>query len=221
MRKKLLLIYFFIGLIVVSCLIYRTFLFSENNDRLKVNNSKPEVTLEMLLNNDSMKIIYLNSFTYDKKSIGFNAIISNKYYVTATKLGKIENSKLILTKSSKGFERNSEIIGFPPIDIEENVSRFFGFYYYPFHIKNIEYYIEGKEQARFNNGFTEIIFKGNFIDFSFNNQNRRDFGYVTSNEEMSLSFIVYKHDLYAINTKTYKNSDFKNLHYLISDNKQQ
>ncbi|AZA51546.1 hypothetical protein [Chryseobacterium sp. G0201] len=220
MRKKFLFVCLLGGLAVVGYLVYRTVLFSKNNNKVQVSKSIPDVTLESIFNNKKIKVKYLLTLTYEKKYMGFNAILNDKYYVTVIKLGKIENSHLILNKSNTDFKNNNELLSFP-IDFDYQVTRYVGFDYYPFHIKNMDYYIGGKEITKLEDSFTEIIFKGDFINFSFNNQKRGDFGYVTPNEEMSVSFVLYNNELYAINTKKYKNYPFKSLHSLLSENSQE
>lgn len=185
---------------------------------MEVSSLKPNVTLDNLLNTSNLEVKYLKSFNYDKKCIGFNAIINDKHYITVTKLGRIGNIPLAISKANKDFKDNNNLIGFPP-DFDEQAARYFGFYEYPFYIKDIEYYVGGQQLKLINNQFTEIIFKGDYINFSFNKKKRGDFGYVTPTEEMSVSFINYKNELYAINTKIYKNYPFKSLHSLILENK--
>ncbi|AZA51540.1 hypothetical protein [Chryseobacterium sp. G0201] len=220
MKKKLFLIYLFVGLTVIGYLIYRTALFSKYENKLIVSNSKPNFILEDLLNKHNMKVVYLKSFNYDKKCIGFDAIVNNKYYIKVTKLGKLNNAHFILNKSKKDFIINYEITPFPP-DVEVQVGQYFSFYDFPFHINEAKYYLDGKELKRIDDHFTEIVFKGNYINFSFNNRDKKDFGYLTPNEEMSVSFVLYNNELYAINTKKYKNYPFKSLHSLLSENSQE
>ncbi|ROH99382.1 hypothetical protein [Chryseobacterium daecheongense] len=214
MRKKFFYASLVIIVTVISYVAYKSIVFSKYSSKLEVSKLKPEINLENLLNAPNLKVEYLKSFSYDKKWIGFNGIVDNKYYITVTKLGRI-NSNLKLNKIDKNFDKN-DVIGFPPIDIDEQVSRYIDPFSYPFNIKEIGYYLDGKELQILNNQFTEIIFKGNYLNISFNNKNKKDFGFITPNEEMSVSFINYNNELYAINTKIYKNYSFKSLHSLIN-----
>ncbi|WP_261510112.1 hypothetical protein [Chryseobacterium paludis] len=217
MKKKFLLISFFIGLTVIIYLIYRTVLFSEYNNKLIVSNSKPKFALEDLLNNRNIKVAYLKSFNYDNNNIGFDAIVNDKYYIKVTKLGMLNNTPFAINKSNNDFAINYEITRFP-IDADVQIGQYFSFYDFPFHIKETKYYLDGKELKRIDDHFVEIIFQGNYINFSFNNKGKKDFGYLTPNEEMSVSFINYKNELYAVNTKSYKNYSFKSLHSLLNEN---
>ncbi|WP_345987747.1 hypothetical protein AAEU33_12055 [Chryseobacterium sp. Chry.R1] len=219
MKKKRLLIYLIVGLTVIGYLIYRTVLFSEYDNKLTVSNSKPEIKLGDLLNKNDIKVDYLKSFKYDNTSIGFDAIVNNKYYVKVTKLGKLRNIPFVINKTNKDFIINYEITRFP-IDVDVQIAQYFSFYDFPFHIKEAKYYIDGKELKRIDDQFVEIIFQGNYINFSFNNKGKEDFGYLTPNEEMSVSFILYNNEVYAINTKMYKDYPFKSLHSLLSESGQ-
>ncbi|ROH99381.1 hypothetical protein [Chryseobacterium daecheongense] len=218
MRKKFFYASLVIIVTVISYVAYKSIIFSKYSSKLEVSRLKPEITLENLLNAPNLKVEYLKSFNYDKKHIGFNAIVNGQHYITVTKLGGI-NDGLSIHKSLKDFKENNNMISFPP-DFDEQVARYFGFYDYPFNITNIKYYIDGKELQNLNGGFTEIVFKGNYLNISFNNKERGDFIYSTPKEEMSVSFISYNNELYAINTKIYKNYPFKSLHSLIQKNNQ-
>lgn len=215
MRKQFLLVCLSIAVIVIGYLAYRTALFSKYDNKIKVSNSKPDLSLEKLTGNNNLIVSYVKSFNYGGKCIGFDAIVNDKYYLKVTKLGKVKK-ELILNKSNEDFTINYEITLFPLDNLQ--IGQYFSFYDFPFHINEVKYYLDGKEFKKIDNHFTEIVFKGNYINFSFNSSNKKDFGYLTPAEEMSVSLVKYKNELYSINTKKYKENPFKDLHSILKEN---
>lgn len=214
MRKKLLYFYLFIGICILGYVTFKTYDFIKYSNKLEISNSKPIFKLESLFDTNNLRINYLKSVNYGKKPIAYSAIIDSKYYITVIKLGK-SNNNLKINKISTNFEE-SNVIAIPLIDADEQVGRYINFENYPFTVKEIKYYVNGQDIQTLNDQFSEIIFKGDYINFSFNNENKKDFGYVTPKEEMSVSFVVYKNDLYAISMKSYKGYPFKSLHSLLN-----
>lgn len=214
MKKKFLLIYIFAALAIVEYLIYRTVLFSKYENKLVINESIPDFLLEELLNNHNLQVTYIKSYNYNKKCIGFDAIVNNKYYFIVTKLGKFNKNHFTINKSDKDFTNNYEITPFPP-DVDIQIGQYFSFYDFPFNIDNATYYLNGKELQRIDKDFIEIIFKGNYINFSFNEHHKKNFGYLTPNEEISISFILYNNEVYSIINKRYQNHSFKDLHSIL------
>ncbi|WP_426278408.1 hypothetical protein ACN9MN_03585 [Chryseobacterium sp. S-02] len=213
MRKKLLYFYLFVGICILGYVIFKTYDFQKYSNKLEISNTKPVFKIENLFNTNNLRISYLKSVNYDKKPIAYTAIIDNKYYINVIKLGKGDNN-LKINKIPTNFEENN-VIAIPLIDADEQVGHYINFENYPFNVKEIKYYVNGQDIRTLNDQFSEIIFKGDYINFSFNDENEKDFGYVTPNEEMSISFVVYKNDLYAISMKSYKGYPFKSLHSLL------
>jgi len=217
MKKKLLFLYAIIALSIIVYLVYRTLLFSKYENKLVINKSTPDFTLEDLLNNRNINVKYIKNFNYNKKCIGFEAIVNNKNYVIVTKLGKLNNNHFSIDKSEKDFTINYEITPFPP-DVNVQIGQYFSFYDFPFRIKNTKYYLMGTELQKIESRFTEIVFKGSYINFSFNGSQKKDFGYLTPNEKMSVSLVLFNNELYSVITKGYKNYPFKSLHVLTTEN---
>lgn len=215
MRKKFFYFSFFFIACVIIYLFVKTYDFHKYFNKIETQKTIPNFRLENMLNPD-LKIKYLKSFYYDKKCIGFNAIIDDKYYVTVVKLGK-SHENLKFQKIGKNHEKNN-VITLPPIDVDEQISRYINFENYPFDIQTIGYYIDGQELQILNANFPEIVFKANYVNLSFNSKNKIDFIYSTPVREMSLSFINYKNELYLINAQAYKNQQFKSLHSLLTRN---
>jgi hypothetical protein len=215
MKKKLLYFSLFIVICVLGYVTIKSYEFHKYFNKLEISDSELSFKIEKIFNNNSLNIRYLKSLNYDKECIAYTAIIDNTYYITAVKLGK-GTSNLKTNKILEDF-KESNVIGIPLIDAEEQIGCYVNFETYSFYGKEIKYYIHGKEIRALNKKFPEIIFKGDYINFSCDNENKKDFGFVTPNEEMSVSFIVYKNELYAINMKSYKNHPFKSLHILLNE----
>ncbi|MDR6515929.1 hypothetical protein [Chryseobacterium camelliae] len=203
---------FFVVFCVLIYVAFKTYNFQKYSNEIDVRDEIPIVTLNTLLNKQ-LNVKYLKSFYYNNKCIGYNAILDDKYYISVIKLGHAEKS--LEVKELKVKFKENDVIGLPPIDTEEQLGKYLNFESYPFIIDQINYYIDGQKYDSITDKFYEIVFTGNYINFSLNNKNQKDFGYVTSKQKMSVSFINYKNELYIINTKPYKNNSFIDLHNLI------
>jgi hypothetical protein len=180
--------------------------------KITVDYKRPLIGLNQIVNIDDYKVKYLMSIYYDKKVIGFNAIVEGQY-ITVTKLGQVKRDFEI----SEVFKQplNDNIFALQHSDIEDQISRFIDFTSFPFKIDNIQYYTDGKQLKSYDVNFKEIVFNASSIDISFNNNLlKRKFGYVSLKQTMSLSFINYQNNLYIINTHPLEKNSFKSLHDL-------
>lgn len=207
-------------IVIVLTISFMTFVcvkyinFEKYNSKITIDNKRPLIGLNQILNIDNNKVKYLNSFYYKNEIVGFNALVYGQY-ITVTKLGQIKKDFEISEVFKKPL--NNNIIGLQHSDIEDQISRFIDFTAFPFKIDNIQYYVNGKQLKSYDVNFKEIVFNVSTIDISFNNNVlQRKFGYVSLKQIMSLSFINYRDNLYVINGHPIEKNNFESLHDLVN-----
>lgn len=186
--------------------------FNKYTSRIEIRDEQPKIELEKLIKIDKQRIKYLKSIFYNEDLIGFSAVIDSQY-ITVTKLGIVANDFVILKLLKK--PNNSNVIGLPPTDINDKISRYINFSSYPFSIKNIYFYSEGALLKSYDNNFSEFVFNASNIDILFNKKiNQKEFGYVGAKQLTSISFINFRGILYIVNTHSDDKGAFKSLHDL-------
>lgn len=212
-------LFLFVLLIAGIYCIYRLIKFESSESQITYDNAIPRIKVSQLVGISEDRVRYSKSFYIKKTFVGFNAFIDEKYFITVTKLGKT-NGNYTLIRSNKRPENNSDIIGFDPSDVEDQNSRYLNMDLskYPFDIHYLYYYFEGDTNKVnfYETNFYEIEAIFNFFNLSFIKENRKDFGYVGMNKKNSISFIIYKNELYILNTFPINNTPYESLHTLIN-----
>lgn len=210
---KIRVIYIVISLLLIFFLV-KYLQFATFSTKITIDKNRPLIDLKQIINLDNRKVTYLNSFYYKGRPIGFNALV-NGQYITVTKLGKV-NENFNVTPIFKQPSSN-KIIGLPPSDINDKISRYMDFSSFPFKIESIQYYTNGTQIKSYNINFKEIVVNSSNIDISFDKKLLRHFGYVCVKQTMSLSFVNYQNDLYILNTHPVEKNNFTSLHDLVNN----
>ena len=208
-------IYYIIFILLLLFLTIKYFVFFKYSSEIESKSTYPKIGWEDLIHIKKERITYSKSFFYKGDYIGFTALVDKKNYITVTKLGKVNKSFFNIIRNSSKPSNNS-VIGLPPSDINDIMSRYVELSSFPYQIKDIYYYNEGNQLKSYNDNFKELVFDESNTNLAFNNKepNKKDFGYVGPKQITSISFINYFNDLYIISNYSLEKR-FESLHTLI------
>lgn len=174
---------------------------------------KGEVSLPVFafLERNNMRCTTDYIFTYENRQIGYTGFIDQDIFITATHLGSI--AKQMRTQQVKEFDKGDPEIF--PLGNFRAPSRYINLSEYPFKVDDIEYYIRGKVIRTIESkNIKEIIFYGDFINFSFD-ERRQDFGFLFVKDTVSVSLLEVDNELYIIHAQSdkFKTTSFSELMY--------
>lgn len=196
-------------------MIYKTIAFFVLDSQIRYDNVKPKIKMSEFTNISEKRANYSRSFYINNEFIGFNAILDKNYFLTVTKLGRVHQDFKIV-KTDKKPNDSSDINLFDNSDAEDENSRYIDLNNYPFNTKLIYYYTDGEVLNVNKSEFYEIETVFTFFNISIKNETRKDFGYGGVRKKKSISFVVYKGDLFVLNLFPIGNNQFKSLHELIN-----
>lgn len=193
---------------------YKAITFFILDAQITYDNAKPKIKLSQFVTISEDRIKYSRNFYINKDFIGFNAFIDKKYFITATKLGKVSKGYKII-QTNKKPNNSTSINLFDPSDVEDENSRYIDLHNYPFDNRQIYYHTNGSVLNINQTRFYEIETIFSFFNISFKGENRKDFGYAGFKKKKSISFIEYKGDLFVLNLFPIGNTPYKSLHNLL------
>lgn len=195
---------------------YKVIAFFILDSQITHDNAKPKIKLSQFITISEERVKYSQSFYINKDYIGFNAFIDKKYFITATKLGKVSKGYKII-QTNKKPNNSTSINLFDPSDVEDENSRYIDLHNYPFDKRQIYYHTNGSVLNINESRFYEIETIFSFFNISFKGVNRKDFGYVGFKKKKSISFIEYKGNLFVLNLFPIGNTPYKSLHNLLKN----
>ncbi len=194
---------------------YKVIVFFILDSQITHYNTKPKIKLSQFITISEERVNYSQSFYIKKDFIGFNAFIDKKYFISATKLGKVSKGYKII-QTNKKPNNSSSINLFDPSDIEDENSRYIDLHNYPFNIGQIYYYADSSVLNINQSGFYELEATFSFFNISFKGESRKDFGYAGFKKKKSICFIEYKGDLFVLNLSSIGNAKYKSLHDILN-----
>lgn len=210
-KKKPLVALFSLLLLFMA---YKIVVFFILDSQITYNNAKPKIKLSQFITISEERVKYSQSFYINEDFIGFNAFIDMKHFITVTKLGKVSKGYKIIQTDKK--PRNSTSINlFDPSDVEDENSRYIDLHNYPFNNMRIYYYADNSVLNINQYKFYEIETIFSFFNISFQEEDRKDFGYAGFKKKKSISFIEYKGDLFVLNLFPIGNTKYESLHELL------
>lgn len=200
--------------IILIYLIYKVIVYLVLDFKITNDNVSPEINLSQLVNLSENRVNYNLNYYINNDFVGFNAFIDKNYFITVTKLGKISGGYK-LTETDKRPKQDVNFNFFSFSNVEDKSGRYIDLENYPFKTARIYYYLDKGHISNINEyGFYEIVADFSFFNISFENEERRDFGYVGYVGRQSISFIVYNGDFYVLNLIPVDSAPFKSLHDL-------
>jgi len=202
------------GLAILVYLIYQGAVFLISDFQITNDKNPPKMKLSEIINISDGRVKYTLNNYIRKDFVGFNAIIDKKYFITVTKLGKIHSGYEIL-RTDKKLSKEARFNFFAPSNIEDKSGRYIDLNNFPFSTKKNYYYVDKGNIFNINQSeFYEVEGDFSFLNISFGNEDKRDFGYGGYQGKQSISFISHKGDLYVLNLIPIGSAPYISLHNL-------
>ncbi|MBS7256136.1 hypothetical protein [Flavobacterium branchiicola] len=211
MKKHI--IFKIIGVALMVFMVYKIVIYIASDFGITTNKLQSKIKLSELINISENRVDYSLNYYINKDFVGFNALIDERYFLTVTKLGKIINGyELISTNKQPRKKTNFNFFSFS--DINDKSGRYIDLDNFPFNTKKLYYFNTGQISRINQSEFYEIEGKFSLFNISFENEDKRDFGYVGFEGKQSISFINYKGNLFVINLIPIGVVSYKSLHSL-------
>lgn len=204
-----------IAFLIVAYLLYFFISVTLSQRKLSVKENRGEFQLSTLLPIKEKRIFYESLLNKKDDFIGVRGTIDSSYYFSIIKLGKIKPDqkldKFVRIRVTDIPERNSwfnyDIVSANPLSMMQNFTPFINIVILPISVLNkVEMYVKGQVDSYEIIGDTILEYKVNSsnIDFSFNDLNKNDFGYIGFKELSSIVFIKDKsNNLYIMNVSPF------------------
>lgn len=188
-------------------------------DKITYNNDTPELSLKELLKNENIEVEYVKTFLYDEKFLGFNAIVDDSTFMNVTYVGEVKHKINSYIENNNDFKLK-RLWGYSFTNETSSVVREINSINHPFGIKkNIYYFLHDRKNKKIlSKYFFEIIFNNKGAQISFDGKEINLAYGIPKEGKASLSFIVYKNQLYVINTYPLK-GEFQSFHSFYNANK--
>lgn len=192
---------------------YKVIAFFILDSQITYDNTKPKIEMSEFVAISEKRVDYSRSFYINNEFSGFTGIIDKKYFISVTKLGKV-NQGFKIVQTYKKPNNSSDINLLNNSETKNENASYIDLHNYPFNTKRIYYYTDGKVLKLNKSKFYEIETIFTFFNISIKDETRKDFGFVGFKKKNSLSFIEFKGDLFVLNLFPIDNNEFKSLHDL-------